>query len=485
MMEYLQIKFINTCSNAVKNIRLTDLLEITYLSFSISIKIRHFMISLRILVASFAFIKLKPLMRASAIVTAFFLSIVLNAQISYDQYFIDKTLRFDFMLAGNNIETIVYPVRLKQEPTWAGSLTNLTDQFNYGNLRYEIYDSLANTLIYSRGFCTLYQEWQTTNEAKNIKRSFYEVATFPFPKNKVFLKLLQRNPDGHFTTLYETCIDPSDYYILKEKPVNTTASKIIDSGDPHICVDIAFIAEGYTSEEMGKFRSDVARLARVLLTEPPFRDFKNKINVWAVEAVSEESGTDVPGEEIYVNTAVNSSFYTFGLDRYLTSLDLESINDFAAIIPHDNIVVLINSKRYGGGGVYNYYTGTTSDNVLSAQVFIHEFGHGFAGLADEYYTSEVTYEDFYPLNVEPWEPNITTMVNFDVKWKNLVDKNTPVPTPDDEKYKNKVGVFEGGGYSAKGIYRPQFDCTMKSNGAKGFCTVCRDAVEKMIEFYTR
>jgi hypothetical protein len=182
---------------------------------------------------------------------------------------------------------------------------------------------------------------------------------------------------------------------------------------------------------------------------------------------------------------LNSSFYTFGTDRYLTTQDIKSVNDFAALVPHDNIIVLINSSKYGGGGVYNYYSGTTAGHVSSGKVFIHEFGHGFAGLGDEYYTSDVAYDEFYPLTVEPWEPNITTRVNFDSKWKSMIASETPVPTPAEDRYKNVTGLFEGGGYSAKGIWRPEMDCRMKSNGPKGYCSVCREAVRKMIEFYIK
>ncbi len=413
------------------------------------------------------------------------LSLSMTGQNTFDKYFTDKVLRFDFMLAGNFQKTIVYPVGMKQEIYWAGSFNNLTDPFDYGNFKYEVFDDADNTLIYSRGFCTLFQEWQTTAEAKSIERSFYEVATMPCPKNKIRFVLSLRERNGSFSKLYETAIDPADYFIRNEKPVEAKSTKIYDAGDPHQCVDLAFIAEGYTADEMGKFRDDVKKMADLLFAEPPFSDYKNKINIWAVEAVSEDSGTDIPGERIYQNTALNSSFYTFDLDRYLTTQDIKAVNDYAAVVPHDNIIVLINSTKYGGGGVYNYYSGTTAGNALSGKVFIHEFGHGFAGLADEYYSSTVAYDEFYPLNVEPWEPNITTMVNFDSKWKKLISKDTPVPTPPEEKYKNVLGLFEGGGYSAKGIYRPEFDCRMKSNSTKGYCTVCREAVKKMIEFYTK
>lgn len=409
----------------------------------------------------------------------------LGAQNGFDRYFTDKVLRFDFMLAGNNQKTLVYPVGMKEEPFYGGSKTRLTDPFNYGNFKYELFDSAENRLIYSRGFCTLFQEWQTTAEAKVIERSFYEVATMPFPKNKVRFVLSMRERNGAFSKLYETVIDPEDYFIRKEKPVSAAVTKIHDAGPPEKSVDLVFIAEGYKADEMQKFRQDVKKMADLLFREAPFSDYKNKINIWAVEAVSEDTGTDIPGEKIYNNTVLNASFYTFDLDRYLTTHDIKAVNDYAALAPHDNIIILINSAKYGGGGVYNYYSGTTTDHPLSAHVFIHELGHGFVGLADEYYASEVAYEEFYPLDVEPWEPNITTLVDFGSKWKGMISKDTPVPTPAEEKYKSTIGLFEGGGYSAKGIFRPEMECRMKSNTPKGFCSVCQQAIREMIDFYVK
>jgi hypothetical protein len=424
-------------------------------------------------------------MRISALVLFICFSAAVRGQSNFDKYFTDKVLRFDYMLAGNSEKTTVYPVGMKEEPFFGGSKTQLLDPFNYGNLKYEVFDAAENTLIYSRGFCTLYQEWQTTAEAKVMERSFYEVATMPFPKNKIKFVLSMRERNGSFSKLYETEIDPGNYFIRKEKPVNASVTKTYYAGDPASNVDLAFIAEGYTADEMGKFRDDVKKMADVLFAEPPYNEYQYRINIYAVEAVSAESGTDIPGEKFYVTTALNSSFYTFDLDRYLTTQDIKSVNDYAGLVPHDNIIVLINSNRYGGGGVYNYYSGTTVGHPLSSKVFIHEFGHGFAGLADEYFSSEVAYEEFYPLNVEPWEPNITTMVNFDEKWKKMILKDTPQPTPAEEKYSNVIGLFEGGGYSAKGIYRPEMDCRMKSNSPKGYCAVCRDAVRKIINFYIK
>jgi hypothetical protein len=424
-------------------------------------------------------------MRRSFIIIFLCLPFVLTAQVDFDKYFTGKVLRFDFMFAGNSSKITVYPSGMKEEPFYAGSRTQLIDPFNYGNFKYEVFDAAENKLLYSRGFSTLFQEWQTTAEARVMERSFYEVATMPFPKNKIRFVISARERKGTFYKLYETEIDPTDQFIRKEKPVTAKVNHIITSGDPSKCVDLVFIAEGYTADEMKKFRNDVKRLTDILLDEPPYNEFSNKFNITAVEAVSSESGTDVPGEQIYVNTALNSSFYTFGTARYLTTQDIKSVNDYAALVPHDNIIVLINSPRYGGGGVYNYYSGITSDNNLAKYLFIHELGHGFAGLADEYYSADVAYEEFYPLDVEPWEPNITTLVNFDSKWKKMIPAGTPLPTPAEDKYMNTTGLFEGGGYVAKGIYRPWINCIMNSSTARSLCPVCRQAIRDMIGFYIK
>ncbi len=406
--------------------------------------------------------------------------------VNFDNYFISKTLRVDYFLGGNANETTVYLNQLKQEPYWGGSKVNLIDTFNYGTFRILVFDSSNNKLIYSRGFCTLFQEWQTTAEAKRINRAFYQTSVFPFPKKTVLFEIDKRAyNDGKFYKLFQLYINPDDYFINREKPIYCKSSKIIYSGDPAVKVDVAFIAEGYTKDEIAKFRKDVKRIAGYFFNAAPYNKYKDKFNIYALESVSQQSGTDVPGEHIYKNTAVNSSYYTFDIPRYLSTLDTKSIRDIAANVPYDQIYVLINTKRYGGGGFFNHFTACTSDNKLTKLICLHEFGHGFAGLADEYYTSDVAYENYYNLKVEPWEPNITTLVNFDKKWKDMLDKDTPVPTPRAKEYKNTVGVFEGGGYVAKGVYSPFQDCRMKSNKAKGFCPVCQRAISRMIEFYCK
>ena len=405
------------------------------------------------------------------------------AQINFNDFFTDKVLRFDYMFARNSTNTQVFPLEFRQEQYYGGSKTQLIEPFDYGNFKYEVFDKATNKLIYSRGFCTLFQEWQATEEAKEISRSFHEVATMPFPKKEITFVMSERKGDGKFAKIYETDINPDNYFILRESPISANYSKVVDSGDPAKCVDIVFLAEGYTRDEMPKFRNDVKKMTDILFKAQPYNDYKDKINIWAVESPSNESGTDIPGENIYKNTVMNSSFYTFDVDRYLTTLDLKSVNDYAGLVPHDNIIILVNTSKYGGGGVYNYYSITAVDNTYSNTVFVHELGHSFAGLADEYYTSEVPSEEYYKFDVEPWEPNITTLVDFHSKWENLIDKSTPVPTPPEPKYYNTLGLFEGAGYSATNIYRPTFNCTMKSNEAEGFCPVCTKAIIDMINFY--
>lgn len=401
----------------------------------------------------------------------------------YNRYFRNKALRFDFLLGGNAENVTVYPQQMKQEPFWGGSKKNLISPFNYGTYRVRVFDAETNILIFSKGFSTLFQEWQTTAEAKQTSKTFYQAAIFPFPKNKVRLEIDARQWEGNFKTIFVTEIDPENYFILNEKPIEYKTKVILENGEPDKKVDIVILAEGYTANEMEKFTEDAQRVTGYLFSVEPFKSNKNQFNVRAVLTPSTDSGTDIPGENIYNNTAFNSTFYTFDVPRYLTTSDMKSIYDAAASVPYDQIYVLVNTERYGGGGFYNFLDVCSSGNELTEKVFVHEFGHGFAGLGDEYYTSEVAYENYYNLEVEPWEPNLTTMVNFENKWESMIPDRIPVPTPRKLKFNGQLGAFEGGGYMAKGIYSPMMDCRMKSNVADSFCPVCNAAIKKMIEFY--
>ncbi|GHU56323.1 hypothetical protein FACS189415_3360 [Bacteroidia bacterium] len=404
------------------------------------------------------------------------------AQKNFDTYFEKKSLRVDFALSGNAVYQTAAVQQLREEPVWGGPRRNLTDPFEYGGYLVRVYDKATGELIYSRGFNTLFEEWRTTEQAKTEVQSWTNSISVPFPKQAISLEILGRNKeDMKFSPLLKQEIDPASIFIDRGKLKDNKVTRIQYKGDPASKVDLVFLAEGYTADEQDKFIADARRFTESLFSTPPYNSRKNDFNVWAVGLVSEESGTDVSGSGIYKNTALNSGYYTFGLDRYLTTPDIKSTRDAVWNVACDNIFILVNSDTYGGGGMYNFYAMGTADNRQTAVVFVHELGHSLAGLADEYFTSEVAYdEDFYNIKLEPWEPNITTLVNFDSKWKDLLSPGAPLPTPDDEAHKDMTGVFEGGGYLAKGIYRPKVHCMMRDYGP--FCPACTRAIHQMIDY---
>jgi hypothetical protein len=415
-----------------------------------------------------------------------FLPLISSTQNSFFlRYFHQHTFRFDFLLGGKADEVFVFPQQMKKEPLWAGSFVNLIDTFNFGTYRFRVLDAETNKLLFSRGFNTLFQEWQTTPEAKITEKAFYQAVFFPYPKQEVILEIDARQWEGHFKTLFTININPDDYFILKENPFPYEYIIIQEYGKPEEKIDIVILGDGYTKDEMGKFRDDAFRFAGYLFEAEPFKTEKERFNIRAVLTPSIDSGTDIPGKGIYNNTNFNATFYTFDVPRYLTTSDMKSVYDAAAVVPYDQLYLLVNTELYGGGGFYNLLNICSADHHLSDKVFVHEFGHGFAGLGDEYYDSAVAYENYYNLEVEPWEPNLTTLIDFDRKWKSMMDCSIPVPTPRTPKYKGKTGVFEGGGYMSKGIYSPHIDCRMKSNEAQEFCPVCTDAILRMIHFYTK
>lgn len=411
------------------------------------------------------------------------LSNIIFGQFNYEDYFTQKTLRLDFYHTGDAKNETISFERLIEEDDWGGSKTNLVDKFNYGYYFFNVIDSIENKIIYSRGFSTLYQEWQTTEEARTTIRSFGGSVTFPFPKRKTRIEIFRKDRKNNPALKFEYTIDPESYFIIKEKIQPRENFKVHYSGDPNKHLDIVFIPEGYSKAEMEKFKSDCKRFTDYLFDYSPFKENKNKINIWGVLAPSEESGTDIPGNNIWKQTILNSRFYTFDSERYLMTSDYFEVKNLAANAPYDQIYILVNTDKYGGGAIYNFYNLTAADNKLSKQIFVHEFGHGFAGLADEY-ADDATYGDYYPLDVEPWEANITTLVNFESKWKNLVSSHTPIPTPSEDKYKNQIGVFEGGGYVNKGVYRSTYNSLMNSFTSNEFNQISKEAIQKLIDYYS-
>ena len=408
----------------------------------------------------------------------------LFAQIKFDDHFVDKTLRLDYYHSGNKTEQWFTFAKLLEEPIWGGSKTNLVDTLNLGNFLVKVYEMETNKLIYSRGYSSLFQEWQTTDEATKINKSFPESVVVPFPKNKVRIEIDGRDKKNNFVKLWEYEVDPKNYFISTERKHKYPNVKIHYSGDPSVKYDIVLMPEGYTNDEMEDFIATCEFYGKALFNYEPYKEYKDKINIWAVLAPSKESGSDIPADSIWVNTIFNSSYYTFDSERYVMIEDYQTVRDVAANAPCDQIYILANHDKYGGGAIYNFYSLTAIKNSAGEKVFVHELAHGLAGIADEY-VDVSTYNEFYPLDVEPWEPNITTLVNFESKWKNLLDKDTPVPTPVEEKYKDKLGAFEGGGYVAKGVYRPTQQSIMNSFVSDKYNLPSLIAIKKVLEFYSK
>lgn len=417
-----------------------------------------------------------------------FIIILLNSsifsQVKFDEFFFEKTLRLDYFHTGNNKEDTYSFDELIEEPFWGGSKKNLIDIFNYGKYKFEVYDEMNGKLIYSRTYATLFNEWQTTKEAEQTTKSFSETVVFPYPKKPVRVEFYSRNKENELIKKFEYKIDPENYFIKTERSGKYNLFEVVNSGESSVKVDIVIIPDGYTVDEMDKFKDDCNRFTGYLFGSSPFKENKDKFNIWGIKAPSEDSGPDIPAEDVWNKTVVSSKFYTFDLERYLMTRANKELRTLASYAPYDQIYILVNSQKYGGGSIYNHYSVCVSDNTNSEFVFVHEFGHGFVSLGDEYYTSDVAYKDFYPTEVEPLDPNLTTLVDFDSKWKDMVEDGTPIPTPDTEEYDDKVGAFEGGGYVTEGVYRPFTDCTMKSITINNFCPVCKRAIQQMIDFYT-
>ena len=401
----------------------------------------------------------------------------------FDQWFDGGVMRVDLMFSGTADESTYAFSGLRKEQYYSGSKRVLVDPFDYGDHKFEVRDAESGTLIFSYTYCTLFREWQTTMEAKTVRRAYNHVLRFPWPKVTVKVEIFDRSWEGDFVSSWTGQFDPSSIYADPTKPALFEIVELEINGSPEEKIDILFLAEGYTEDEMDKFLADAERSAGYIFSEEPFKSKRESFNIRAVKSISEDSGTDIPGQSVWKNTIMNSSFFTFGIERYMTTMDYASVCDVASNAHYDQIYILVNTDKYGGGGMYNLYSISAADNEASRAVVIHEFGHAFGGLADEYYNSAVAYTDFFNLNVEPWNPNLTTLVDFDTKWKEMLDKDTPIPTPREEKFEATTGVYEGGGYVAKDVYRPMIDCRMHTNEA-AFCPVCADALVRMINRFT-
>ncbi len=415
----------------------------------------------------------------------FISSSVFSQNIKFNKYFKNASLRFDYIHSGTDKTETISKEMFKFEPYWGGTKTNLISPFDYGKYKIVVIDSASSKEIYSNGYSTLFMEWQSTAEAKKINRAFYESVIMPFPKRTVKIEIRSIDFNQKWTTIYSEYLNPKkDYFINRDKIPAYPVTQINGNKPSDKALDIVIIPEGYTEEELEKFYIDAKRMTKYLLEVSPFKENSENINVRLVMAPSVESGTDIPGAGVWKNTILNSNFYTFNSERYLTTSDIKSLRDLASTTYYDQIYVLVNTEKYGGGGIYNFYNLCTADNKFSKEVFTHEFGHGLAWLADEYYYDDEMSE-FYDKSLEPREANITTLVNFDKKWKKKLPKNTKIPSIVDPKHPNKIGVYEGAGYTSKGVYRAYQNCKMKSNSTNEFCEVCKKALSDMMDYYTK
>ncbi len=459
--------------------------------------------------------------------------------------FHDETLRVDYLHGGDAKAEFATLDRLIRQGTWAGSRTHRHDPFPVGRSVVELSDPATGELLYSRRYDTYFGEYRTTTPAaEGVARSYHESVLVPCPRGKVRLALKVRQRDGSHTTLLATEIDPDAVTVSREPlTAGVETFALHESGDPHGRVDVAIVAEGYTAADRARLVADLERFNAILFTQEPFKSAKAKFNVRGVWQPSQESGCDEPGRGVWKATSVGASFDALGSERYLLTEDNRALRDVAAHVPYDVLYIMINHPRYGGGGIYNLYCTFTSDNQWHPYVFLHEFGHTFAALADEYYTSSVAYNDFYPPGVEPAEPNVTALLDpAKLKWRDLIKPGTPLPTPwakpeydakdtafqkrrgdlndriaaamraqapasevdalkaeletlslrnaeelgadlDRSPLAGTVGAFEGAGYASKGLYRPSLDCIMFSKGRKPFCAVCTRALQQMIDYY--
>lgn len=407
-----------------------------------------------------------------------------RAQVFAD-HFADKTLRVDYIFNGNASGQAICLDGLSALPTWAGRKHHLAELPLQGNGQIVMRNAASGKTIYTTSFSSLFQEWLETDEARNVTKGFENTFLLPYPLQPVEIEITLLDPRRNVRASMKHIVHPNDVLIEQKGNSHITPHKyLLHNDSPEKCIDVAILAEGYTLQEIQTFYEDADIACKSIFDHEPFKSMKKRFNVVAVASPSTDSGVSVPRLNEWKHTAFGSHFSTFYSDRYLTTSRVKAIHDALAGIPYEHIIILANTEEYGGGGIYNSYTLTTAHHPMFRPVVVHEFGHSFGGLADEYFYDYDVMTDTYPLDIEPWEQNISTQVDFAAKWKDMLSENTPVPTPAEVSENYPTGVYEGGGYSAKGIFRPAENCRMRTNEYPAFCPVCQRALRKIIEFYT-
>jgi hypothetical protein len=443
------------------------------------------------------------------------------------------TMRVDYYHTGNEKQEHFSLDRVVVEPlAWPGDPQKSIDTTMRGKYFFEVIDEATKKTIYSRGFASIFGEWETTAEAKAMNRTFSESLRFPSVDKPVRVVLKKRDAKNIFQDVWTAKIDPADKFIMRAGALASAGRliKLHERGDPATKLDLLILGDGYTAAERGKFERDARRMLAVLFATSPFKERENDINVWGLVPPSIDSGISSPSQKIYKRTTFGTSYDTFDSERYVLTTENRTFRDIAANAPYEVVEILTNSEKYGGGGIYNLYSTVAADSVWASYIFVHEFGHHLAGLADEYYTSDVAY--LPPAEkIEPWEPNVTALLDpLKLKWRDLVGPATPLPTPwpkeqfeamqkerqerrralraanrpesemnalfneelqrdtellDGPPLRGRVGAYEGANYEAKGYYRPQSDCIMFTRDNVGFCAVCRRALQETLDLYAK
>lgn len=402
----------------------------------------------------------------------------------FDRHFADSTLRLDYVFAGDAAHQGVYLASSSKSAGWAGRRTRLDSAPLAGNGSVTVKDPATGDTLYVTTFSSLFHEWLSTPEALTTQRAMSNVFLVPLPADSalITIELLdsRHRPMASMTHMYR----PDDELVARHREAPLPHRYLHRGGDPAKAIDVAILAEGYTEAQADTFYMHAQQAVEAILDHEPFRSMPERFNFVAVASPSADPGVSVPRLADWRQTAFSSHFSTFYSDRYLTTSSLPAVHDALRGIPYEHIIILANTPEYGGGGIYNSYTLTAARHPLMPPVVVHEFGHSFGGLADEYFYENDVMTDTYPLDVEPWEPNITTLVDFPSKWKKLIPAGVPQPTPVADADKYPVGLYEGGGYSFKGIYRPADQCRMRTNSHPTFCPACIDALQRLILFYT-
>jgi hypothetical protein len=440
-----------------------------------------------------------------------------------------RTLRLDLFHTGGLGVEIFAVDRVVVEPLpWPGHPSGNLDPTGWGVYRFEVLDE-AGAALYSRGFSSIFAEWESTAEADEVHRTFHESLRFPAPAAPVTVVISRRDARNELREVWRTAVDPADPFVDPAPPPRQELLEVEVHGDPRDRVDLLLLGDGYTAQECAaKFPADARRLAEVLFRYQPFTSRREDFNVWGLCPPAAESGISRPSTGAHRRSPVGTTYDVFGSERYALTYENRALRDVAAWAPYEFLEILINSETYGGGGIHNQHATVSIDNDWAEYVFIHELAHHFAALADEYYTSPVAYQSPAEV-VEPWEPNVTTRPERGAnKWSDLLDDQVPLPTPwpkqqfeehareiqerrvairaqnrpesemsalfheqsrwetalfADSEHNASVGAFQGANYDAQVYYRPQLDCVMFSRNQVPFCAPCRRALERVIDLY--